>query len=58
MAKELGIKEGDVISQDVLRLRKLIPRMDREQALEALRDTKWKLPPDWKIDRDDSDMRG
>lgn len=59
VAKELGLKEGDTVSQDVLRLRKVIPRIDRQEAIEQMRNTRWKLPEDWKIDRNDPDtMRG
>lgn len=58
VAKELGIKEGDSVSPDALRLRKVVPRVAREEAIEGIRNTGWKLPEDWKIDRNDPDLRG
>lgn len=35
VAKELGIKEGDMVSRDVLRLRKVIPQIDRGGGVRA-----------------------
>lgn len=58
VAKELGIKEGDTVSHDRLQLRKVIPRIDREEALKGIAARRWTLPDDWKIDRNDPDMRG
>lgn len=58
VAKELGIKEGDLVSREALGLRKVIPRIDRDEALERLTNKRWTLPEDWKIDRNDPDMRG
>lgn len=30
----------------------------RERAMERIRAARWKLPPDWKFDRDEANARG
>lgn len=73
MVKEMGIKEGDLLPQEVLtggaaiRARlaaeREATRMTREEATAAIREArklfpKHLKPEDWKIDRNDPDMRG
>lgn len=53
LVRELGLKEGDLIDQDVLALRKA----RREEALESIRKAKWTLPPDYKFDREEANSR-
>ena len=63
LAKELGIKEGDLLRRDVLALRRDTFRYSRQEALEIMRKARDEFPKglkpeDWKIDRNDPDMRG
>jgi antitoxin MazE len=73
MVKALGIKEGDIIDQNIilggaairarLENKREIAKMSKDEAkivmLEARKDfPKGLLPVDWKIDRSDPDMRG
>ena len=58
MAKELGLQEGDVVTRDILALRKALPKMTREEALARITAMQRSLPKDWKIDRNAADMRG
>lgn len=73
LVKELGLKEGDLLPQEVLtggaaiRARLLAEReakkMTREEAIAAMREGRKHFPKDlrpedWKIDRNDPDMRG
>ena len=53
LVRELGLKEGDQVSQDTLALRKLT----REEALRRIKAAKWELPADYKFDRDDANAR-
>ncbi len=32
-------------------------RRQREEAIERIRQTRWKLPPDWKFDREEANAR-
>jgi antitoxin MazE len=63
MAKEMGIREGDIVRRDLLALRRNLPKYSREEALEIIRKAREEFPQglkpeDWKIDRNDPDMRG
>lgn len=58
IVRELGLKEGDRVTPEQLGLPWSIPRMSREEALKGIAARRWKLPEDWKIDRNDPDMRG
>ena len=58
IVRELGLKEGDTVSREALGIPRSVAKMTREEALEGIRQTRWKLPKDWKIDRNDPDMRG
>jgi len=53
LVRELGLKEGDFVDRDVLALRKA----RREEALESIRNSKWKLPPGYKFDREEANSR-
>lgn len=73
MVKEMGIKEGDLLPQEVLtggaairarlQAEREMMRMTREEGLAAIREAR-KLfpkalkPEDWKIDHSADDMRG
>ncbi len=73
MVKKMGLKEGDLIDQNVilggaairarLEAERAASRMTREEATARIREAR-KLfpkdikPEDWKIDRNDPDMRG
>ncbi len=58
MARELQLQEGDLLSRDVMALRKCLPKLTREQAAENIRAMQWAMPSDWKVNRNDPDMRG
>lgn len=53
LVRELGLKEGDQINQDVLALRKVT----REEALRRIKAAKWELPTDYKFDREEANAR-
>ena len=53
LVRELGLKEGDQVSQDTLALRKTT----REEALRRIKAAKWELPADYKFDRDEANAR-
>jgi len=55
-----GIKEGDdvdivVTSQKTIELTR---DQRREEALARIKASNWKLPPDWKMSRDEINSRG
>jgi antitoxin MazE len=59
VAKSLDLKEGDevtvrVADGGVLEVERTV---SREQALERIKALKFKLPPDWKFDRDEANSR-
>ncbi|MEP7221083.1 MAG: AbrB/MazE/SpoVT family DNA-binding domain-containing protein [Novosphingobium sp.] len=63
MVKEMGLKEGDTIRRDLLDLRRVRTKMNREEALRILQEARDEFPKDlkpedWKIDHNDPDMRG
>lgn len=58
MAKELDLQEGDVVTRDILALRKALPKMTREEALARIEAMQRPIPKGWKIDRNAVDMRG
>ena len=73
LVKQLGLKEGDLLPQEVLtggaaiRARLVAQRelnkMTREEGLAAIREARMHFtkdinPEDWKIDRSDPEMRG
>ena len=73
MVKEMGIKKGDLLPPELLTggaaIRARLEaqhesnKMTREEATEAIREArkhfpKHLKPEDWKIDRNDPDMRG
>ena len=55
----LELKEGDVVEVRVAGTRAFEVARDpgREQALARIRRFGWKLPPDWKFDREDANSR-
>ena len=58
VAQSLGLREGDEI--ELSRVRRdddAEARLRREQALERLSRANWKLPPDYKFDRDEANAR-
>ena len=63
LAKEMGLNAGDYVSRDILALRRRPAKLSQEEAMAAIREAR-KLfpkelkPDDWKIDRNDPDMRG
>ncbi|MEV4608249.1 AbrB/MazE/SpoVT family DNA-binding domain-containing protein [Neorhizobium sp. LMR1-1-1.1] len=59
VAKSLGLKEGDEITVRVAEGPVLEIGRDEErlQALERIKASKFKLPPNWKFDRDEANER-
>ena len=60
VAAALELKEGDEIEVRVAGSRSSAVDRDRrrERAMERIRAARWKLPPDWKFDRDEANARG
>jgi len=60
VAAALELKEGDEIEVRVAGSRSFDVDRDRrrERAMERIRAARWKLPPDWKFDRDEANARG
>jgi antitoxin MazE len=58
MVKDLDIREGDLLGRDVLALRKSLPKLTPNEAADGIRAMQRQMPVDWKLDRDDPDMRG
>ena len=57
LVRRLELKAGDFVEQEVLAFVKSTSRMTREEALEGMRNSKWKLPPDYKFDREEANSR-
>ena len=59
VADALQLKEGDEVEVHVAgdRTFEIARDRDRDQALERIRAFRWKLPPDWKFDRDEANTR-
>ena len=57
LVRKMDLKEGDYVSQDTLALYKAKPKMTREEALEIMRQSRWKLPADYKFDREEANAR-
>ncbi len=55
----LDLKEGDKVEVRVADRRTFDVDRDRsrERALAHIRAARWKLPPDWKFDRDEANSR-
>jgi antitoxin MazE len=55
----LNLKEGDEVEVRVADRRTFDVDRDRsrERALAHIRSARWKLPPDWKLDRDEANSR-
>jgi antitoxin MazE len=60
VAEALELKEGDEVEVRVAGSRNFDVDRDRrrERAMERIRTARWKLPPDWKFDRDEANARG
>ena len=60
VAEALELKEGDEVEVRVAGSRSFDVDRDRrrERAMERIRAARWKLPPDWKFDRDEANARG
>lgn len=60
VAEALELKEGDEVEVRVAGSRAFDVDRDRrrERAMERIRSARWKLPPDWKFDRDEANARG
>ena len=60
VAQALELKEGDEVEVRVAGSRAFDVERDRrrERAMERMRAARWKLPPDWKLDRDEANARG
>jgi antitoxin MazE len=56
VVEALGLKDGDEVEAQITRPRTSDVDRDltRERALARLNAFRWKLPPDWKFDRDDA----
>jgi antitoxin MazE len=59
VAEALELKEGDEVDVRVAGTRSFDVDRDRrrERAMERIRAARWKLPPDWKFDRDEANSR-
>jgi len=62
--ERFGISEGrelDLAAVEAVleaeRDREAERQRQREEALERIRQTRWKLPPDWKFDREEANAR-
>jgi antitoxin MazE len=60
VVEALELKEGDEVEVRVAGSRSFDLERDRrrERAMERIRAARWKLPPDWKFDRDEANARG
>lgn len=57
-----GLKEGDTLDSDdfkeaLEKAKRLSDQQRREAALERIRMHRWKLPADWKFDREEANWR-
>ena len=59
VAEALELREGDEVEVRVAGTRSFDVDRDRrrERAMERIRAARWKLPPDWKFDRDEANER-
>jgi len=59
VAQALELKEGDEVEVRVAGPRSFDLDHDkrRERAMARIRAARWKLPPDWKFDRDEANAR-
>ena len=59
VAEALELKEGDEVEVRLAgdRTFEIDRDRSRERALARLRQFRWKLPPDWKFDRDEANAR-
>jgi antitoxin MazE len=59
IVEALELKEGDEVEVRVAGSRNFDVDRDRrrERAMERIRAARWKLPPDWKFDRDEANSR-
>jgi antitoxin MazE len=59
VVEALELKEGDEVAVRVAGSRSFDLERDktRERALARLGEFRWKLPPDWKFDRDEANAR-
>jgi antitoxin MazE len=59
VAEALDLKEGDEIEVRIAgdRVFEIERDRSRERALERIRAFRWKLPQDWKFDRDEANAR-
>lgn len=59
VAEALELKEGDEVEVRLAgpRTFELAKDTARERALQRIEASCWKLPPDWKFDRDDANSR-
>lgn len=59
VVEALELKEGDQVEVRVADRRTFDVDRDqtRERALAHIRAARWKLPPDWKFDRDEANAR-
>lgn len=58
MVRELGLQEGDFVERDVLALKRALPKLTREQAIERMTAMAVPLPPGYKFDREEANARG
>jgi len=62
IVEAVGLKDGDELelriagARAVAIVRSITPEQ-REAALARIKEARWKLPPDWKFDRDDANSR-
>jgi antitoxin MazE len=62
IVEALGLKEGDEVELRIAAARAVeiarpVSPEQREAALARIKEARWKLPLDWKLDRDDANER-
>jgi antitoxin MazE len=62
IVEALGLKEGDEIELRIagaraVEIARRVSPAQREAALARIKQARWKLPPDYKFDRDDANSR-
>ena len=62
VVETLGLKEGDEVEVQIagpriVEIARSVTPEQREAALARISEARWKLPPDWKFDRDEANSR-
>ncbi|MGQ0530819.1 MAG: AbrB/MazE/SpoVT family DNA-binding domain-containing protein [Panacagrimonas sp.] len=63
LVQELGLKEGDEVELAARKLKSGAPALEvarqptREEVIESLREFRWRMPKDYKFDREEANAR-